>query len=233
MPDLYGVVSASGTITRFYVAPDGGAAGSNQKLITGTTEDPISNDKANEYILRKTVNGASGYKYKWASPDIVAKTDTEIKASLEWKENKRYQLTTKAALDIRNLGEEEVHSLMGRELLERKNSGPAITQPEIDKIQEFEDSRQAILDGVNSNAESDEFSKAKKDTIDTNAPDIDVKSPSVFAVDDEITIIDSGVNPKTEVAIIASISSDTIAFDDALTNTTKYKQNTTWIYKTG
>jgi len=184
MSDLYGTLDANNNITKFYVSPDFGAAGSNTKLISD-----VARDKASEYPVFKTINSADGYKYKWTDPNIVEKTDTEIKAGLGWKLNKKDQLNIKAKIDIKNLGEEEIHSLIGIDLLERKNSGPAITQPEIDKIQAFEDSRQSILDNVNTNAQSDDFSKAKKKTIATDAPDIEVKTPSVFAVNDEITVI--------------------------------------------
>ncbi len=228
MADLYGIVDASGTITKFYVSPDFGAAGSNQLLIQN-----VAKGKANEYPLRKTVNGADGYKYKWASPSIAAKTDTEIKDGLEWKKNKKDQLTGKAKKDITDLEEDEIHSLVGKELLERKNSGPSLTATEITKIQDFEDSRQSILDGVNTSAETDNFSKAKKNTIATNAPDIEVKKPGAFTVGDEITITDDKAPTKEETATIDTIVGDKLTFDTALTNTTKYKQNTTWVYKTG
>lgn len=228
MADLYGVIDSNNNITRFYVSPDFGAPGSNTKLISD-----VKKDKANEFPLRKTVNGADGYKYKWADPNIVEKTDTEMKTGLEWKKNKKEELTKKAKTDIKNMDEDEIHSLVGKELLERKNSGPPLTQTEIDKIQTFEDSRQSILDQVNTSAETDKFSKAKSNSVATNAPDIDVKKPGAFAVNDQITIIDDGSNAKTETTTIASITSNTLTFDTALTNTTKYKQNTTWVYKTG
>jgi len=228
MPDLYGVVDANNTITRFYVSPDFGAPGSNTKLISD-----VAKNKANEFPLRKTVSNADGYKYKWASPNIVEKTDTEIKDSLEWKKNKKEDLTKKAKADIKDLDEEEIHSLVGKELLERKNSGPPLDQAEIDKIQAFEDSRQTILDQVNTSAETDNFSKGKKNTVATNAPDIEVKKPGAFAVNDVISIVDDGASPKEETATINTIVGDKLTFDTALTNATKYKQNTTWVYKTG
>lgn len=228
MPDLYGVIDSSGNITKFYVSPDFGVPGSNKKLISNVIKDII-----HEYPLRKTVSGADGYKYRWADPDIVEKPDNTIRDSLEWKKNKRDQLAGKAEKDTKNLKGEEAKSLMGKELLNRLNSGPALTQPEIDKIQAFEDSKQTILDQMDTNAEADKFSNAENDSATTDAPDIDVKKPGAFAVNDQITIIDDGVNPKEETATIATIVSNRLTFDTALTNTTKYKQDTTGVYKTG
>lgn len=228
MPDLYGIVDANGIITKFYVVPDFGAPGTNQLLTQN-----VSRNKAKEYPLRKIVNNADGYKYKWVSPDIVARTDTEIKDGLDWKENKKTQLSSDAAQDIANLGENEIHSLVGKEILERKNSGPGLTAAEITKMQTFQDARQAFLDSVTTDAEADNFSKASKHSDDENAPDIEVKTPGIFAVNDEITIIDDGDDPKEEVTTISAISGDLLTFGTALTNTTRYDQDDTWVYKTG
>ena len=228
MADLYGKIDADNNITFFYVTPDFGSPGSNQLLI-----QDVDRDKSNDYPVMKLINGAYGYKYKWSASTITEKTDAEIKAGLEWKENKKQQLTSKASIDIENLGENEIHSLVGKELLERKNSGPSLTAAEITKVQEFQDARQTILDNVNTNAQTDEFSKASKHSDNTDAPNIEVKTPSIFAVDDEITIIDDGDDPKEEVTTISAIAGDLLTFGTALTNTTRYDQDDTWVYKTG
>jgi len=225
MPDLYGVVDASGTITKFYVSPDFGAAGSNTKLISD-----VAKNKAGEYTLRKTVNNSDGYRYKWASPGIVAKTDTEIKAALEWMEQKKERLDTKATKDIADLGENKLHALCVKDTMSRLNSGPGLTAGEITDMQEFDDTRDSIRSQFHVDAEAAGFSRLKNHSSDTNSTTVDVKKPGVFEVDDVVTIVDYD-DGKRETGTITDITSITITFETALTNSSKYKKKSSWMFK--
>jgi len=225
MADLYGVVDSNNNITKFYVAPDFGAAGSNQLLTSG-----VGRDEANNYVLRKIVDAAWGYKYKWVSSTITAKTDTEIKASIEWMEDKKSALDIKATKDISALGENRPHSLAVKHVLNLINSGPAVTDAEKDDMQDFDDSRDSIRTQFHSDAEAAKFSRLKSESTASNSADVDVKKPGAFEVDDLVTIVDYD-DGKRETATISAIASDTITFATPLTNSTKYTKKRSWVFK--
>ena len=225
MADLYGELTTDNSIKHFYVAPDFGAAGSNQLLISG-----VGRDKANDYIILKLVDGASGYKYKWTGSAIAERTDTEIKASLLWMEQKKEQLDSQATQDISDLGENRLHSLAVKHTLNQINSGPAVSAAEKTDMQDFDDSRDSIRTTFHSAAESSGFSRLKSASTASNSADVDVKKPDAFAVDDLVTIVDYS-DGKRETEKITAINSNTITFENPLTNSTKYKKKKSWVFK--
>lgn len=225
MADLYGELTSDNSIKYFYVVPDSGPAGDNQLLIVN-----VERDESNKYPILKKVSGYSGYKYKWTESAITEKTDQEIKDSLGWKEQKRAELEFKTSKDIYILGEDKFHSLVLKDAMNRLNSGPALIQAEIDDIQTFVDARQSKIDGFHSSAEGDNFSRLNIDSTASNSATVDVKKPVSFAVNDEITIVDYD-DGKRETAQINDITSNTLTFATALTNSSKYKKNKSWVFK--
>lgn len=232
MSDLCGVVDANLNITRFYVAPDFGVQGANIKLISGTAETPISKDAASQYEVLKLVSGGWGYKYKWVDPTITAKTDDEVKAALEWMEQKRDQLDQKTTTDISDLGENKLHALCVKDAMNRLNSGPALSSGEITDMQGFDDDRDSLRNQFHNDAKDAGFSRLKSASTDSDSTTVDLKRSSAFEVDDLITIVDYG-DGKRETGKITDITSATITFEFALTNTTKYKKKSSWVFKTG
>ncbi len=225
MPDLYGKLDSNNNITFFYVAPDFGIPGSNQLLIQN-----VIKTKAGEYKIFKDVDGASGYKYNWSDPSVVENTDDQVKASIEWMEQKKGQLDTKATSDISDLGENRLHSLSVKHTLNQINSGPAVSAAEKTDMQDFDDDRSTLRTQFHTDAEAAGFSRLKSASTTSNSADVDVKKPGAFAVDDLVTIVDYS-DGKRETGKITTISSNTITFETALTNSTKYKKKKSWVFK--
>ena len=145
-------------------------------------------------------------------------------------EQKKDQLDAQATKEISDLGENRPHSLAVKYALNQINSGVVVSTAEKTDMQDFDDNRGTIRTTFHDDAESAGFSRLKSASTASNSATVDVKKPTAFAVNDEITIVDYS-DGKRETAQINDITSNTLTFVTALTNSSKYKKKKSWVFK--
>lgn len=168
-------------------------------------------------------------KWKKSGSNVVQVADADIKKTLNWMEVKKNSLERKISIDIVNLGEAKIQSLMAKQSKLKDASSDISTEEKADR-DEFINERQIALDQYHVDTATDGFSRLKLNTVNTNAPSVDVKDSSIFSVNDTVICKDFGKDAKQEQTTISAISGDTITFETALTNSTKYKKRTSFLF---